>query len=151
MKPTRSIWTWLTVFMAMILAMMIYLLWRQPNHFLVKSIELLGLSDSVLIVQEYLGTYDAPDWIRYNVPDMLWMLSLTLLIMMIWEFQASLKSLLWVTMALVLALAYECLQLMSWIPGVFDQLDLLFILLGALPIFLLFIKSKHEHETSSNI
>lgn len=135
----------------MLMALMIYTLWRQPNHFLSYTFEQIGLSHAVLIAQEGLGTYDAPDWMRYNLPDMLWMLSLVLMIMIIWDFQVSRQSLSWMGMSLIMALVYECLQITAWVPGVFDLLDLLFILLGALPVLLLFIKPNHRHETSRDI
>ncbi|MCX7737429.1 MAG: hypothetical protein N2319_12055 [Candidatus Kapabacteria bacterium] len=79
-----------------------------------------------------------------NLSDGLWLFSLQIIIIYIWDFQYTIKIIL---LTFAIAVTYEIFQLIKIIPGVFDIFDILtyliFSLFGNL-IFLRYIRGKNE-------
>jgi len=88
----------------------------------------------------------APDWLKYNIPDMLWMFAFTLGILTVWDFKIHRQSLYWLTACFVSGVGYELLQCFSMIPGFFDWNDLLFILLGSTVPLITIFKIKRDEK-----
>lgn len=77
---------------------------------------------------------EIPDWVNYNLVDGIWSFSLTMLIIIIWDWQVNKNSILWILVILVLSL------LMEIEFGTFDWMDVLFLIIGFLLPFFLFAK-----------
>lgn len=96
-------------------------------HSLLKDI---GIFESLQIPASWKSAFSFPDWLIFALPDGLWMFSLGLIIGAIWNFTWNSTSIFWYTCALCAGLLHELLQLTQVIPGVFDWMDMLFILCG---------------------
>jgi len=75
------------------------------------------------------------DFILYNIPDGLWLYSFLSSIAIIWKNNSSLHFKYWILIAIVLSFLSEFLQIILWLPGTFDLLDLL-VYIMATTIFL---------------
>lgn len=72
---------------------------------------------------------ELPNWIQYNLPGGLWTFAFTNFILIIWDYEVSKKSIIWVFTPLIIGVISET------VFGTFDLIDLLFIVIGAtLPI-----------------
>ena len=71
-------------------------------------------------------------FIKYQVPDMLWMLSLIVVIRIIWNYQYNFIANTFIIIAFVLGVMFEAFQSIGFTPGTFDYLDLVFTILGGL-------------------
>ncbi len=90
--------------------------------------------------------FKIPDWIIYNLPDGLWVFSLTSFLLMVWNFRITFKNILWVASGFIIMVIAEFLQLFHIIRGTFDYYDLLYSFIGfILPISLIFLKIKKYH------
>ncbi|HRB97506.1 MAG TPA: hypothetical protein PKY67_07330 [Nitrosomonas sp.] len=69
------------------------------------------------------------DWIKYNLPDGLWVYSLTSLMIIIWK-SYTLKSLIWICSGLLIAIISEFCQYIGVFPGTYDSIDIIFYLLA---------------------
>ncbi|MDO8333170.1 MAG: hypothetical protein Q7T35_00690 [Nitrosomonas sp.] len=69
------------------------------------------------------------DWIKYNLPDGLWVYSLTSLMIIIWK-SYTLKSLIWICSGLLIAIISEFCQSIGVFPGTYDLIDIVFYLLA---------------------
>ena len=82
-------------------------------------------------------------WVRYNLPDGLWMFAFTWTILWIWGFKRNSSLYFYYLLSLGIGIAIELLQKNNTLPGTYDFLDLIFILIGGLvPIVVLSFKSK---------
>ena len=82
-------------------------------------------------------------WMKYNLPDGLWMLSFLLFIEGVWSDDKRLK-LLFSVPIITFAVVWELLQYCGIFPGTGDVLDILFYLAAILLIILL-IKLKQRY------
>lgn len=78
------------------------------------------------------NTPNLPEWFIYSLPDALWMLTLMLIILMIWNFRLNRKSIPWISLAFVTGISFEFLQAFHIVRGTFDAIDLAFIIAGGL-------------------
>jgi hypothetical protein len=79
------------------------------------------------------------------------MLSLGLLMAAIWNFKFHKASIFWYCCAWGMGLIYEILQIFSVVPGTFDWVDLVFILIGGLLPLVFFRKVGRPTEVASYI
>lgn len=120
----------------------IYSFFRKPPLLLNRLYEWLNLQNSIQAVRNNNSNLNLPEWFLYGLPDLLWMFSFTLMILIIWNFKLDAHSLIWIIAVLCIGLAYELLQIIKITPGIFDFKDLGYILTGALLALLFTIKFK---------
>lgn len=87
-------------------------------------------------------------WVKYNLPDGLWMLSFLLLMECIWE---NVKLFKWMFCApiVVFAVVMEILQYKGCFPGTGDAMDIVFYMIAVL-LFILFTNLKHKCYDENN-
>ena len=104
---------------------LIYLGWREGNLVMFQLIEKCGMSDYLLSFRNISTNYSVYDWVKYSMPDGLWLFSYMFLIDAIWTnykhpmYNAFLWSL------PIIAILSELLQFIEIVPGTFDVIDLL--------------------------
>jgi hypothetical protein len=109
----------------------------------------LGSINEIRTLNNFGNTVHVLHWFKYSLPDGLWLLSYTALMLEIWNHRISKQSLFWIFSLPCIALFSEFLQLFKVIPGTFDFIDLIFYSLGtALPFYksnvLIFNTNNHE-------
>lgn len=87
-------------------------------------------------------------WVKYNLPDGLWMLSFLLFMEVVWGNEKLLKWLFCVPI-IVFAFALEILQYRGKFSGTGDILDIFFYI-AAILLFLLLINLKHKCYERNN-
>ena len=119
----------------------VYIMFR-PDWLLMfdlfKSLHLSNIVESIRMTHHFL-----PQWAEYSLPDGLWILSYTLLIGCIWNFDIR-RCWLFITILPIIALVDEILQFYGLVPGTFDLLDLMFYSLGSfIGILIIIIIKQH--------
>jgi len=123
----------------------IYALLREPPRLLSMVITLFGLEKPVGALRTRLAELDFPNWFLFGLPDFLWMFSFSLAILTIWDFRLHRHSLIWWLICVFIGLAFELLQSTSFLGGVFDPADLIWLGTGAaIPYLYAFKFSKYE-------
>ena len=89
-----------------------------------------------------------PSWVKYNLPDGLWMLAFLLFMEGVWGNEKQLKWMFCVPI-IVFALSMEILQYKGYFPGTGDTLDIVFYIVAIL-LFLLLINFKHKCYEKNN-
>ena len=137
---------WLAVLLALsslVSGIFLYAITRSENISLLHW--LAGFNEGRLLhfFQQSIQNEDIPAWVIYSLPDALWMFSMMLVIMMIWNFQLNKHSLQWITLAVFAGILFEISQKYHFIPDTFDITDLLLILISAiLPVSFITINYK---------
>ena len=124
---------------------LLYLIYRPTSLIIFKWIKYLGLYELVLNLRVNLKDYTPPDFIIFNLPNGLWILSVTLLLHTIWinKFNVSFK--IYLSLILVLIIIPEILQFLKLIPGTFDVFDLIVnIIFFLIPFFIFKISFKYN-------
>jgi hypothetical protein len=109
---------------------LIYLGWRGGNLVMFQMIEKCGMSDDLMLFRNISTNYSIYDWVKYSLPDGLWLFSYMFLIDAIWTnykhpmYNAFLWSL------PIIAILSELFQFAGVVPGTFDVIDLLCYLLA---------------------
>ena len=78
----------------------------------------------------------APNWIKYNLPDGLWLYGLYSAILLVWKDKPSKVFLSWIFICTLISIVLEYLQLYKIIKGTYDSLDII-TYFSTLVIFLL--------------
>lgn len=114
----------------------IYLGWRSGNLVMFQLLDKYGFSE-FLNSYRCLGTnYSIYDWIKYCMPDGLWLFSYMFLIDAIWDNHKCVSYYIFLWILPVIAIISELLQFIMIVPGTFDIMDL-FCYLMAIIIFLI--------------
>jgi hypothetical protein len=104
--------------------------------------------------REFFSDYQLPDWIRFNLPDLLWVFGFTSVMIIIWKGVQSKIKLFYIILPLFIGVASELLQ--YFIPnfGTFDSIDILFYTFGSLTSILILKtinQSKYEKQVTTSI
>jgi len=128
---------------------LIYCAFRTKDLLLFYWARTFGLDATVDLLREisYHIKPRTPNWLLFSVPDGLWVLSYTCLILYIWDFKLNRKNIFWFALVPSLALGSEILQSMRIIPGTFDFIDIAAYIIGLLvPLIIFNIDFKIKNE-----
>ncbi len=117
---------------------LIYLLFRPDYLVMFSWVEFIGMADTLVELRGYflpLST-NSNNWIIYSMPNGLWLLSFSFLMLLTWGNKLSIYALYWTLFLLVIALLSEVMQFFQIIYGVFDIADIVAYILGFLPVLL---------------
>lgn len=141
-------------FLPIIISGFIYLISRPKTILLFDWIKNLQMEKESEKFREFFSVYQLPDWIRFNLPDLLWVFGFTSVMIIIWKSVQSKIKLFYIILPLLIGVASELLQ--YFIPdfGTFDSIDILFYLLGSLTSILILKtinQSKYEKQVTTSI
>lgn len=126
------------VLVPLLLGTIIYVFYRKPTF------NLINWSDLNEVLKDLNVRTNLPKWIIYNLPDGLWVFSFTYLVLFIYKFKFSKKTLFFTLFVpIMISLISEIGQYFRFMQGTFDLLDVLFYFIGfLLPILLNFKKIR---------
>jgi hypothetical protein len=112
----------------------IYLLFRSQSMLMFRWVEVFGLSEALAIARFNLAPLKAflPHWVLFSAPFALWVFSYLLVTKAIWLRTSSSAKHLWCWSVPVGSVVVECGQLTTYVPGSFDSIDVLTILIVTL-------------------
>lgn len=128
----------LLVFLPIIIGGIIYILFRAEEMIMFEWFRVLSIEDSIDILRNNL-TWNIPDWILYNLPDGLWLFSITSLMIIIWRQEINISKLVYILFPSLFVLLWEFGQYLNVIKGIFDIKDLVIYLIAT---FFALIKIK---------
>ncbi len=121
----------------------IYAITRSESIYLNQWMAELGNGKVLYFFQALVQNVHIPHWIIYSLPDALWMLALTMLILLIWDFKLHRKSILWIAMAIMVGILFEISQRLHIVHGTFDVIDLILMMMAALlPVSIIILKMR---------
>lgn len=131
---------------------LIYIISRSKSLKIFKWFEKVNMSNEVALIRDQFSIFKLPNWIRYNLPDLLWVFSFTSLLFLIWNMKISKESIVYLVIPMGLGIISELGQLFSIVNGTFDKLDLFFYLLGGLfSIYIISkLKSNNNEKTTTS-
>ena len=135
-------------FLSLLAGTAIYVFLRGAPPFIEKLLVDVRLSGPVEGFRNRLEPIHFPDWFLYGLPDLLWMFSFSLTLITVWDFKIHRYSVTWLSVCLLAGFGFELLQATTFLHGVFDPKDLLYLLAGAtLP--LLFTIKNRDHAKNA--
>lgn len=125
----RSAMTWILSFASMALGGMMYALWRPASLTMFFWFSTLGGEDVVTAMRDQAAPHSGalPPWVHMSLPQALWVFSGCLAIHALWRAPHARQEKCWMAVVLLLALLGELGQATGLVPGVFDFVDLAFI------------------------
>ena len=117
----------------LLLGGLIYVIYRADTLIMFSwfhQFRLQGITDAFRS-NTFLQKLAIPDWIKFSLPDALWLFSFTYTMLLFWDFTITKQSIVWICLAPVVGLVSELGQLVNIIPGTFDIIDLILLILAA--------------------
>jgi len=90
-----------------------------------------------------------PNWIKYNLPDGLWLFSLNSTILLIWKNHRSLPFIFWIAFITSISIIIEYLQQHRIIKGTFDINDIFAYIISLITFVLLLVLRKNSQKHKS--
>jgi len=140
MKRIKNILTY--VIFPILIGGMIYIVSRSKSLKMFDWFEKINLSNEIGIIRDYSSNVQLPNWIIYNLPDLLWVFSFTSLLFIIWSKQIKKENVFYLIFPMGIGVLSEFGQLFSMINGTFDTVDIIFYVFGGLSSILLISKFK---------
>lgn len=109
-----------------------YILFRPTTLLMFHWADALGMTGSISTLRTWVVGFDRylPTWVLYSLPFALWVSSYLFFIKGIWWNSSSLVCHAWFWCIPVITIVAELAQSMCIIPGCFDRVDLITIILG---------------------
>mgnify|MGYP005990036975 CR=1 FL=1 len=126
MKQRILLGTLLPLFFGII----IYVFFRNENIRAIEWLNSFDFTKQIALLRLPIDFLIAPEWFVYNLPDGLWIFSLTFLLLTIWNNDKSHQAKLWIAAPLVIAFSLEFGQLIGVGSGTFDLMDITFYFFG---------------------
>lgn len=108
-------------------AVLLYIAFRPPSLYLFTWIDALGLSGTVETIRSFAALWrpSFPFVAVYSLPFALGLMGYLLWIGALWEGSRKHVRYSWYAVGVATAMGSELIQLMSWVPGRFDPMDLI--------------------------
>lgn len=103
---------------------LIYIGFRDKSLLMFDWFDHLGLSQHVELFRGLFNSEGVYGWVKYSLPDGLWLFSYMFLIDAIWNGSKSIIAYIFIYYLPFLALMSEILQYFGLVPGVFDWIDI---------------------------
>lgn len=103
---------------------LIYVAYRDQSLVMFNWFNIIGLSEPVDYLRGLVQGEGIYGWVKYSLPDGLWLFSYMFIIDAIWNGKRNAYSTLFIWGLPIVALLSECLQYFGLCPGVFDWMDL---------------------------
>ncbi len=104
---------------------MIYLVYRSKELLMFDWVEKIGLTPIIDNVRNSVETGGVYDWVKYNLPDGLWIFAYMFIMDSIWNGKNIKIANMFIYVLPIIAIISELLQAVNLIGGVFDVMDLL--------------------------
>ncbi|MEB2784947.1 hypothetical protein [Algoriphagus persicinus] len=123
--------------MPVILGGLIYVTFRTDTLIMFGWFKALGLSNIVdfLRSNQQIQNLTIPPWVKFSLPDALWLFSFNYVLLTLWNFNVNRQSAFWLFLAPTIGLFSEIGQLNGIVPGTFDIVDLVLLLVATLSPF----------------
>lgn len=119
----------------------IYLTYRTKSLLMFKWGDAIKLSDTIEQMRLLGQDIHIPQWIKFCLPDGMWLLSYLLIIDVVWKNSSDNKKTFWLSILPFIAIGSELMQIFIPQIGTFDFIDFL-CYIGAIITFLI-IKNKN--------
>lgn len=121
----------------------IYFVFRSSELYMFRMFPHGNIPTWLVNLRYQLSSLHVPEWVRYCLPDGLWLLSYMLIIESIWNEEATWLYGVFLWILPVTAIIAEFLQIGHLIPGTGDWRDVIFYVLGILT-FLIYKTYNYE-------
>lgn len=140
---------WLNICLPIFIGGLIYVLFRVDSLSVFRFIELAGLDNWLSPIRERTMTWEVNSFIKYSLPDGLWVYSFSYFIFSIWLLTVEEKFMkyLFISTPLLFGIGGEIAQLAFPIIGTFDWQDLFISLVAYLLAFVV-IKFNRQGDIS---
>lgn len=118
------IFKYITGVTCFVIGVIIYLLWRE-GLLIHRVITWLGLDLITNPLRSFASDLYLPEWIRFSLPDGLWVTSYILIM----SAQDIPHKILWISIIPLVGFISELLQIVHFMPGTFDFIDLFFYII----------------------
>jgi len=138
MKP-KSYYFFLFVLAPLFTGGIIYILFRSDKLLMFHWFKIIGAERLIYYLRgnDIIRTINIPNWVRYSLPDGLWIFSYVSLIIIIWGHKYCTTNIFWIFILPIIAIFSELGQVIGFVPGTFDPCDLfIYIFSTLLPIML---------------
>jgi hypothetical protein len=140
----------LFVLLPILVGGLIYIVSRPKSLKMFKWFENINIDNLTNSIRDEFIHIEYPYWVKYNLPDFLWVFSFTSLILIIWNKKIVSENISYIIFPVSVGVLSEIGQLFGIINGTFDLMDILFYSLGGLLSTLIFINSKsNKNEKTS--
>ena len=139
----KSINQYLYSISTLLIGGLIYICFRIESLRMFSWFNSISLSEVIIRIRNYTVNYDLliPNWVKFSLPDGLWLFSFISLILITWKNEINSSNLFWLIGLPIIALLSEIGQSISIIPGTFDWIDIAMYLFGFMLPFIINKKS----------
>lgn len=139
----KKVKTLLFPFLTILLGGFIYVSFRVESLRMFSWFNSISLYKVITATRNYTLNYDflIPDWVKFSLPDGLWLFSFISLILITWKNEINSSNLFWLIGLPIIALLSEIGQSISIVQGTFDWIDIAMYLIGFMLPFIINKKS----------
>ncbi len=149
-RPMRTRITIIHVIFPLVIGSLIYIFFRPTSLRVFKWIDFVGIRNGIESLRSYFSPIDKyiPIWVRFSLPDSLWVYSFTSSMLIVWHDEIKIGKYL-LLVPLFLGCLLELAQSVKVFPGTFDIMDLFLNVTGFILSIVLLKPTYNEKEKSN--
>ena len=120
----------------LLLGGLIYVIFRDKSLLMFDWFNTIGISNEVDGLRRLFQGEGIYGWVKYSLPDGLWIFSYMFIVDAIWDRERNVVSMIFLWGLPIVAILSECLQYLGLLSGVFDWMDMASYML-AITLFLI--------------
>ena len=120
----------------LLLGGMVYVIYRDKSLLMFDWFDAIGISNKIDGLRSLFHGGGISGWVKYSLPDGLWLFSYMFIIDAIWDRERNVISNMFLRGVPIVAILSECLQYIGFLPGAFDWMDMASYLL-AITLFMI--------------
>jgi len=127
------------VIIPMIIGGLLYILYRDNSLLMFYWFRSLGIENFIILMREnVLLVNKIPNWVIFNLPNGIWIYSLTSLMLIIWYKDINKLKYIWLAIGPIIGISAEIGQFIHILPGTFDTTDLILCFFAGIAPFIIF-------------
>lgn len=128
--------------MILLLGGLIYVIYRDRSLLMFNWFDAIGIGNAVNWLRSLFQGERIYGWVKYSLPDGLWVFSYMFIVDAIWDGQKNAISITFLWGLPIVAVFSELLQYFGLLPGVFDWMDVVSYMLAIIMFLIIKLENK---------
>lgn len=110
----------------------IYVISRTETILFFNWTKSAGIESGIKTIREFFKNHQVSEWVKFNLPDLLWVFGFTSVMIIIWEGYKSRTKIFYISTPFFIGIASELIQFYKHEYGTFDINDIVCYMLGTI-------------------
>jgi len=137
-------------FLPILVGGFIYVISRTETILFFNWTKAVRIENGIKAIREFFKNYKLSEWIKFNLPDLLWVFGFTSVMIIIWRSYKSKTKIFYIALPFLIGISSELIQFYNPKYGTFDFYDIVCYMLGSI-MSIIILKNLNQPNNEKQI